>query len=66
MAGVPVTVDAFTFKFRERDPGPYTSANVNIGRRRVQLTVSPTERTFHVHVDGVRWRPDPTQGETEC
>lgn len=57
VSGVPVEVRAFTFTVKDRDPGPYTCAKVDIGRRQVEITVSPTERTIHIHVDGVIWKP---------
>jgi hypothetical protein len=51
------TARTFTWKHRDRDPGPYTTVDVTIGKRKVQLTESPTGRTFHVHVNGVRYVP---------
>ena len=51
---------AFTWRLRADKPDPYRSAVVNFGRRRVELTASPTERSFHVHVDGIRYVPEVT------
>ena len=58
VVSVGVECRAFTWKGRDRDPGPYTTAIVSVGKRKVELTASPTERTFYVHVDGVKYVPE--------
>lgn len=45
----------FTALIRKRDSGPYHVLKVDVaGRHTVEITVSPTGRTWHLHVDGKR------------
>lgn len=45
----------FRARVRKRDSGPYHVLNVNVAdRHTVEITVSPTGRTWHLYVDGKR------------
>lgn len=35
--------------------GVYDVVFIDIGKRRMQVTVSPTGKSIQVHVDGVKW-----------
>lgn len=50
-----MSIDIRHFRWKMSDKrGVYETAVLTVGKHKVEVTASPTGRSVHVHVDGVR------------
>lgn len=57
MSAVPhVRVLSFTHR-----GGIYHSTVIDVAQRKIEVTTSPTGRSVHVWIDGVKWGPIPNE-----